>query len=133
MNPFGSIHAAMHALALAVNRLATVVGDCRMSQSPAVTLKDINEMEQRIMASQKELAEDLSKVLAQLKKTASEIKGVQTTMDELKQKIIDLEEVINAGGDASPDLVAAVQAVKDQAQVVDDAIPDPVVVPTPTP
>jgi len=85
------------------------------------------------MASQKELADDLGKVLTQLKKSAGEIKGVQTEVDTLKQKVIDLEAVINAGGDASPELVDAVQAVKDQTQVVDDSIPDPVVVPTPTP
>lgn len=81
------------------------------------------------MATQKELAEQLKLVLAQQKKTAAEIAAVQVSVDTLKTKITDLEAVIANGDSASQELIDAVQAVKEQAQVADDLIPD---VPTPT-
>jgi cob(I)alamin adenosyltransferase len=88
------------------------------------TQNDLREMEQRIMATQAELAADLRAVLAQQKKTSAEIAVVQTSVDTLKAKIAELEAVIAGGGEASPELVAAVAEVKAQAQVVDDQLPD---------
>jgi prefoldin subunit 5 len=80
------------------------------------------------MASQAEQAQILRDVLTQQKKTQAEIATLQASVDTLKQTITDLEAVVAAGGNASPELVSAVADVKAQAQVVDDQIPD---VPTP--
>ena len=76
------------------------------------------------MATQKELADSLNAVLAQQKKTAEEIKSVQASVDTLNAKIVQLEAIIAAGGEASQELTDAVAAVKAQAQVVDELIPD---------
>lgn len=83
----------------------------------------------KFMATSSELAADLKLVLAQQQKTATEIKGVQGSVDTLKTRVAELEAIIAAGGDAiSQELVDAVAAVKAQAQLIDDSIPD---VPTP--
>ncbi len=84
----------------------------------------IKQTKEEIMATQAELVTQLQAVLAQQKKTSGEIATVQLSVDALKQKIVDLEAVIAAGGDASPELTQAVADVKAQAQVVDDQIPD---------
>lgn len=76
------------------------------------------------MATQKELADDLKLVLAQQKKTASEIGLVQDSVDLQTVKIAELEAVIASGDSASQELVDAVQAVKEQSQITDDLIPD---------
>jgi len=81
-------------------------------------------MEKRIMASQAELTADLRAVLAQQKKTSAEIATVQGSVDTLKAKIAELEAIIAAGGEVTPELVTAVADVKAQAQVVDDQLPD---------
>lgn len=76
------------------------------------------------MATQAELAETLRQVNEQQKKTGREIAALQASMDTLNAKIAELEAIIAAGGTPSQELVDAVQAVKDQAQIVDDQIPD---------
>ena len=92
-------------------------------------LKALNRKVDRIMATQAEITKTLKDVLAQQQKTAGEIAGLQTATNDLKQKITDLEKVI-ADGTVTPELEEAVAAVKAQAQVVDDAIPDVPVEPT---
>ena len=82
--------------------------------------------------NQTEAAATLNAVLAQQKKTEGEILTVQTEVGTLKTKITDLEGLLASGGEVTAELAAAVQAVKEQAQVVDDAIPD-VPAPEPTP
>lgn len=77
-----------------------------------------------IMQTQKELTADLKDVLAQQKKTSTEIAGVQTAMDALKVRIVELEAVVAQGGPVDQELVDAVAAVKAQAQTTDDQIPD---------
>ena len=81
------------------------------------------------MATQAELAADLKAVLAKQQKTADEIKALQAGQDVLTAKIVELQALVDAGGTVSQELIDAVAAVKAQAQVVDDLIPD---VPTPT-
>ena len=76
------------------------------------------------MASQAELAADLRAVRAQQEKTAKEIADVQSGVDSLKAKIVELEKIIADGNAPSQELVDAVAAVKEQAQIVDDLIPD---------
>lgn len=82
------------------------------------------------MATQKELADSLvNDVVPQLKKVNSEIAGVQTKVTAALAEIKRLEDLIAAGGDASPEIVAAVAAVKAEVQAADDGIPDAVTVP----
>lgn len=71
--------------------------------------------------TQAELAQDLRDVLAQQQKTSSEIATLQTSVDALKARIAELE---TASAGASQELIDAVAAVKAQAQIVDDQIPD---------
>ena len=71
-------------------------------------------MEKRLMATQQELAAQLRDVLAQQKKTSTEITSVQASVDTLNAKIVELEAVIAAGGEASQELTDAVAAVKAQ-------------------
>lgn len=75
------------------------------------------------MATQVELIETLRQVNEQQKKTVTEIVALQGSVDLLNQRIAELEAII-AGGAVSQELADAVQAVKDQAQIVDDQIPD---------
>lgn len=90
---------------------------------------EIIQLLRNIMATQAQLATDLAAVLVQLKKASAEIVGVQTATDVLTAKIAELEAIIAADGEASAELTEAVAAVKAQAQVVDEQIPDLPVVP----
>lgn len=85
-----------------------------------------------IMATQAELAADLRAVRAQQEKTGGEIATLQGSVDTLNAKIVSLEALLAAGGVVTQELIDAVAAVKEQAQIVDDQIPD-VVPPPPTP
>lgn len=96
----------------------------------SAVLTRIDQLERKLMATQKELADDLKLVLAQQQKTVTEIQGLQTEVNTLKNTIVDLQKIIDAGGTIGQELVDAVAAVKAQAQVVDDQIPD---VPVPNP
>jgi hypothetical protein len=81
------------------------------------------------MATQAELAADLRAVRSQQEKTAAEIVAVQEAQTLALAKIAELEALISAGSIVSQELIDAVAAVKAQAQVVDDLIPDAVVPP----
>jgi hypothetical protein len=71
----------------------------------------------RIMATQAELATELQAVANQLTKIGSET-------STLLQKITDLEAIIANGPTASQELIDAVAAVKAQAAIVDNLVPD---------
>jgi chromosome segregation ATPase len=99
------------------------------------SIKTLSHQLHKFMKTQSELAADLRASLTQLQKTVTEIKGVQDEVNTLKAKITELEAALAAavstGGAPLPELADAVQAVKDQTQVVDDAIPDAPAVPAP--
>ncbi len=76
------------------------------------------------MQSQAELTETLNAVAASQAKTAREIKSVQDKSDELAVKVAQLEEALANQASVTPELAAAVQAVKDGAKALDDQIPD---------
>lgn len=76
------------------------------------------------MATQSELAAKLQTVVIQLKKSVEEIKTIQNEVVVSKHRITDLEAIIANGGEATPELVQAVQDVISQSQIVDDQIPD---------
>lgn len=92
-------------------------------------LTAIAQLKEMLMATSAELTADLKLVLAQQQKTVAEIQSVQTAVNTLNAKIVELEAIIAAGGEGiSQELTDAVAEVKAQAQVVDDQIPD---LPTP--
>ena len=71
----------------------------------------------KLMATQAELATELRAVNVSLEK----IGGETAT---LLQKIADLEAAVVAGGTTTPEVDAALAAVKAQATRVDDMVPD---------
>jgi septal ring factor EnvC (AmiA/AmiB activator) len=73
------------------------------------------------------LIDDLAAVKTKQEKTASEIIALQASSNVLQQTVATLEAALaeaQANGTPSQALVDAVAAVKAQAQVVDDLIPD---------
>lgn len=98
------------------------------AESVELLRRDINQLREVLMTTQAEQAQILRQVLTQQQKTQGEIATLQGSVDTLNQKIADLESQVAAGGEASQELQDAVAAVKAQAQIVDDQIPD---VPTP--
>ncbi len=69
-----------------------------------------------IMATQAELTATLNKINDQLIKIGKETTSLLAAIEELKGVI--------ANGPVSPELQAAVNKVAEQAQVVDDLVPD---------
>jgi len=83
----------------------------------AEILHAIHLLRKLIMTSQAQLASDLQAVATQIAKI-----GAETTA--LLTKITDLEAALAAGGVTTAEVDAALQALKDQAKVVDDMVPD---------
>lgn len=90
--------------------------------SDLVTKQDLATAVTKIMATQAEVVAQLQAVQVTLNKVATEEAS-------LVDKIAALQKIIDGMSDASPELVAAAQAVSDQAGVLDAIVPD--VVPTP--
>lgn len=102
------------------------------SRAELATKCDIRELKDYIMATQAEVTATLKTAAGQQKKTIEEIKAAQAAMDALNAKIVELQAIITAGGDASPELVEAANEVAALAHTADEALPDippPVVVP----
>jgi chromosome segregation ATPase len=116
-----------HAIGRGLKDLADAV---RHASSTQLILNRIDQLESKIMATQKEIADGLQTVVTQLKKLDNDTKVLQGSVDTLQKKIVDLEAIINAGGDASPELVQAFNDVKAAVQTVDDNVPE-VTVPPP--
>lgn len=96
----------------------------RVDSETVTILNGMDRKLDKIMATQADLAADLRAVRAQQEKTAAEIAAVQAAQTVALEKITELEAVIAAGVAPTPELVEAVAAVKAQAQIVDDLIPD---------
>lgn len=80
-------------------------------------------------STQKELIADLALVNEKQLKTAGEIATLSAGSDALAARVKELEAVVANGGEVTQELIDAVAAVKNQAQIVDDLIPDVVPVP----
>lgn len=83
--------------------------------------------------NQQELAQALNDVSTQLGDASTEL---TKAVGEINQKISDLETQISNAGGTTPEVDAALQALKDSAsgltgiaKTVDDIVPDPVVAP----
>lgn len=90
------------------------------SHSALPTKQDLKEMENRIMSKQTEVVVQLQGIQTTLNKVAIEETALKTKVDELVALVETMKD------EASPELVAAVQAVADQAGVLDAIVPDPV-------
>jgi len=71
----------------------------------------------KIMSTQAELAASLAAVSIQVGKIGTETAGLQA-------KIAELEAAIVAAGGTTPEVDAALEALKAQVQVVDDLVVD---------
>lgn len=100
--------------------------DCPNQQTKAI-LNRLAQLEKNLMATQAELAADIRAVTVQLAKSAEETKELQASVNVLKDRITELEESL--GDNVSQEVLDAVTALKAQAQIVDDNIPDVVKAP----
>lgn len=77
----------------------------------------IDELKEQIMATQEQLAADLAAVTANVSKIGDETRT-------LLSKIDDLTAAVAAAGNTTPEVDAALAALKAQVAVVDDLVPD---------
>ena len=61
---------------------------------------------------------------AQIRSLTAQIAKIGTETSKTLQKVTDLEAVITAGGNVSPEVEAALADAKTQAQATDDLVPD---------
>lgn len=101
------------------------------AHSGLVTKFDLHQLEHKIMATQKEIADQLTALNGVLQAIGTEVTKVSAETDQSLQKIVDLTAAINAGGAASQEVVDALAAVttsvtniKTGLQALDDKIPD---------
>lgn len=85
-------------------------------------LKIIYEQNKKIIMTQQELTQIINAITAQVGKIKEESTATLA-------KLSELQEIINNQGGVSPELQAAVDALKAQVQVVDDLVADAPVVP----
>lgn len=80
-------------------------------------LTQILEGVRTIMATQAELAQALNDLTAQVAKIGTETSATL-------QKVTELEAALAAAGGTTPEVDAALAALKTQAQATDDLVPD---------
>lgn len=109
------------------------------------TKQDLKEMENRIMASQAELAAELKTLTAEAKQTKEVLQKVSNEssaslekITALDAKVQELTDQINQGGTITPELQEAFNELKTAsgealaaAQSVDNLVPDPTTPPEP--
>jgi hypothetical protein len=80
-----------------------------------------------IVKTSSQLVADLHAVLERQHKTAVEIAIVQDSVNRLTAKVAELQAIVGKGGFDSmitQELIDAVEAVKSQAETIDEQIPD---------
>lgn len=109
------------------------------------TKQDLEKMETRIMASQAELAAQLKTITAEAKTTKEVLQKVSNEssaslekITALDAKVKELTDIINQGGEITPELQASFDELKvasgealAAATAVDDLVPDPTEPPPP--
>lgn len=70
-----------------------------------------------IMTTQQELAQQLTETTAKIDKIGGETRSLLT-------KIQELTDAVNNAGNVSPEVEAALQALKAQVDIVDSLVPD---------
>ena len=79
-----------------------------------ITFRDVYSQLKYIKMDNAEVAKELTDFKAQVDKSNAEISA----------KIIALEEAVNNSGEATPEVVAAMEALKASIQKTDDIVPD---------
>lgn len=90
-----------------------------MSRFLPATKRDIKRLEALVIMTQKELADGLLAIQTKVGKDAVE---QATRFDALSAKIAELEQIIADGGDATPEVTAALEGVKTALQSLDDTM-----------
>lgn len=80
-------------------------------------LDAILRLEKNVMSTQAQLAADLNTVTQQIAKIGNET-------GKTLQQVTDLQALLAAGGNTTPEVDAALAALKAQAQLTDDMVPD---------
>jgi methyl-accepting chemotaxis protein len=83
--------------------------------------KDINQKLEKIIMTQTELSVALDKLTAQVGKVAKE---QSDRFDTLSAEVKRLTDIINSGGDVSPEVAKALESVQAALQSLDEAVPD---------
>ena len=86
-------------------------------QRPDQILAEILALKETIMATQAELSASLTEIAANVGKVGDETRA-------LIAKIAELEAAIVTAGNTTPEVDAALQALRDQVAVVDALVPD---------
>lgn len=94
-----------------------------LSRRMASVLAEINNKLTNIMATQAQVAADLTALTEQVTKIKGEVTG----------KLQELADAIAAQGDASPEVETALAALKAEVKAVDDLVADPVIEDPPLP
>ena len=93
----------------------------RRSWWPFATKQDLDNIERLIRMTQQELADGLLAIQTQVGKVAKE---QSDRFDALSKTIADLQAVIEAGGEVTPEVQEALTGVQTALQALDDTIPD---------
>lgn len=114
-------HQLLHAGLDAIKALTEAIKSLNSNHEPKTILTRIERKVDQMAKTQSELAADVKAATEQLKKIGTETSATL-------QKVTDLQAIIDAGGGVgstvSQELIDAVDALKAQAQVVDDLVPD---------
>jgi len=86
-----------------------------------VSNKDLDKKLDQIIMNQAELTVGLKTIQTQVGKVAKE---QSDRFDVLSKEIQDLKDIINAGGDVTPEVTQAFADVQTALQSLDDSIPD---------
>lgn len=109
-----------HKLTEAVHALTSVIEELIHSETISILKRIEHNMKEALM-NQTELAGGLRTIQTQVGKVAKE---QSDRFDALTKTIADLNAVIAAGGDVTPEVTAALADVRTALQGLDDTIPD---------
>lgn len=71
-----------------------------------------------------EMAKTMPELAADLKAVTAQIAKIGTETAKTLQQVTDLQALLAAGGNTTPEVDAALTALKAQAQLTDDLVPD---------
>lgn len=100
-----------------MNAFKKISGWGGWSELKPATKADLNKAVKQILMNQAELAAQLALVQGQVAKIGTETAATL-------QKVADLEAALQNAGTVSPEVASALDALKVQAQAVDDLVPD---------
>jgi predicted XRE-type DNA-binding protein len=103
-----------------MHKAKTVLRRCTSRPGP-VNHQDVVKLLKQIIMTQAELAAGLKTIQTQVGKVAKE---QSDRFDALTAKIKELTDIINAGGDVTPEVTEALASVQTALNELDSTIPD---------